>query len=107
MRDLIVPFRSRDYYDRAMRGSCSLKKVVPALCPEDPELSYERLDGVQNGHEAMRAYLRAELTDRADWEATRERLSAYCAVDTLGMVRAVERLCAAVWPDGENRIPQK
>ena len=107
MRDLIAPFRSRDYYDRAMNGSCSLKKVLPAVCPDEAEVSYERLDGVQNGHEAMRAYLRAELVDHVDWDETRARLSAYCSVDTLGMVRLVERLEQAVWPNDEGRIPQK
>ena len=107
MRDLIIPFRARDYYDRAMHGSCSLKKVLPALCPDDAQLSYEKLDGVQNGHEAMRAYLRAEFVRHADWDETRARLSAYCSVDTLGMVRIVERLIQAVWPDGGSCIPQK
>ena len=40
MIDLAAPFRSGAYYCRAMGGSYSIKAVLPALCPDDPELDY-------------------------------------------------------------------
>ena len=46
--DLIEPFRSGGYYDKEFRGSFSIKKVLPALCPNDSELDYKQLD-ISNG----------------------------------------------------------
>ena len=42
----------------AMNGSFLIKKVLPALFPDNPELDYHNLSGsVQNGGEAMSIYL--------------------------------------------------
>ena len=54
--DLMDPFREQAYYSRAMQGSYSIKYVLPALCPGDPELDYHALDGVHNGGEASAAF---------------------------------------------------
>lgn len=51
--DLLVPFQSGYYYNRAMGGSFSIKSVLPAIFPDDPELDYHNLEGVHNGGEAM------------------------------------------------------
>ena len=52
--DLIDPFRAGDYYVPAMGGSFSIKSVLPALFPGDPELDYHNLDDrCQNGGDAM------------------------------------------------------
>jgi hypothetical protein len=52
--DLIEPFRAGDYYVPAMGGSFSIKSVLPALFPGDPELDYHNLDDrCQNGGDAM------------------------------------------------------
>ena len=52
--DLIDPFRAGDYYVPAMGGSFSIKSVLPALFPNDPELDYHNLsDLCQNGGDAM------------------------------------------------------
>ena len=50
--DLLVPFQSGYYYNRAMGGSFSIKSVLPAIFPDDPELDYHNLEGVHNGGEA-------------------------------------------------------
>ena len=49
MVDLMVPFRERNYYTKEMEGSYSIKKVLPALLPEDPELDYNELSLVHMG----------------------------------------------------------
>ena len=51
--DLLVPFQSGYYYNRAMGGSFSIKSVLPAIFPNDPELDYHNLEGVHNGSEAI------------------------------------------------------
>ena len=78
MDDLLKPFSSGAYYARAMGGSNSIKRVLPALFPDDPELDYHSLDGVHNGSEAMAVY--ADLVNMASEEAarTRENLLRYC-----------------------------
>lgn len=95
MADLLVPFQRGWYYDRAMGGSNSIKVVLPALFPGDPELDYHALDGVHNGTEAMNAF--AALADMGPEEEarTREQLLRYCELDTYAMVRIWQRLAEA------------
>ena len=99
MRDLMVPFKDGAYYSRAMGGSYSIKAVLPALCPDDPSLDYHALEGVHNGGEAMAAY--ADLVNMPEEEraAVREQLLRYCELDTLAMVRVLEKLYAAAGED--------
>lgn len=92
MRDLIVPFRSGDYYVRAMGGSNSIKAVLPALFPGDPALDYHELEGIHNGSEAMDAYARLVNMEPEEAGRTREQLLRYCELDTLAMVRIWEKL---------------
>lgn len=91
-RDLMVPFQKMDVYSPEMEGSYSIKKVLPALCGDDPELHYDSLDGIHNGSEAMSAY--AALSSRSPEEAAqiRKNLLAYCRLDTLAMVKILEKL---------------
>lgn len=96
MHDLIVPFRKGSFYARAMGGSNSIKAVLPALFPEDPELDYHALDGVHNGSEAMDAFARMVDMSPEETALTREHLLRYCELDTLAMVRIWERLCKAI-----------
>ena len=35
--DLMIPFSKRNYYTKEMKGSYSIKYVLPALYPDDPE----------------------------------------------------------------------
>ena len=90
--DLMVPFRQRDYYTRAMQGSYSIKYVLPALCPGDPELDYHALEGVHNGSEASATF--ADMPNHSPEEIAvmREHLLKYCCLDTLAMVKVLEKL---------------
>lgn len=93
IRDLMVPFRKRDVYRWQMRGSYSIKAVLPALVPE---LSYEGLS-VSDGLMAMRVYHAMCKTDNPDKLAElREGLLEYCRLDTLAMVRILEKLIGLV-----------
>ena len=90
--DLMDPFREQAYYSRAMQGSYSIKYVLPALCPGDPELDYHALDGVHNGGEASAAF--ADMPNHTPEEIAviRKNLLAYCGLDTLAMVKVLEKL---------------
>lgn len=96
MRDLIVPFRDGSYYARAMGGSNSIKAVLPALFPDDPELDYHALDGVHDGSEAMDAFARMAEMGPEEAALIREQLLRYCELDTLAMVKIWQKLCEAV-----------
>ncbi len=88
----LLPVVRDNYYHPGMRGSWSIKRVLPCLVPE---LSYARLGRVQDGLQAQAEYLAMidpEL-DAAGREALRRDLLAYCALDTLAMLKIVERLC--------------
>jgi len=92
IKDLMQTFQSRAYYCRELDGSYSIKQVLPALCPNAPELDYHALDLVHNGDEAMNIY--RELPGKSPEERKRIRsaLLAYCRLDTLAMVRVLEKL---------------
>ena len=47
--DLLDPFQKGWYYRKEIGGSFSIKSVLPAVCPGDPELDYHGLEGVHNG----------------------------------------------------------
>ncbi len=83
--DLLPVARNR-YYHPSQQGSWSIKAVLPAVVPD---LSYEQLDGVQDGGMAMEAFLEAispgTLPERKS-EIERQLLS-YCKLDTYAMVR--------------------
>jgi len=95
IKDLMVPFSKGYYYSRKMGGGFSIKNVLPALCGDDPELDYHKLELIHNGSEAMTAY--ADLHEKPPEEvtATRAALLAYCKLDTLAMVKVLEKLYAA------------
>lgn len=91
--DLLDPFRAGYYYVPAMNGSFSIKKVLPALFPNDPQLDYHNLaGGVQNGGEAMSIYPRMAQMTPEEREHTRKALLEYCGLDTFAMVKVWEKL---------------
>ena len=55
IKDLMAPFASKSYYHPKMRGSYSIKYVLPALVPEF-ESAYKDLNLIHHGGEAMQAY---------------------------------------------------
>lgn len=93
--DLIRPFQGGAYYARAMGGSNSIKYVLPALFPGDPELDYHNLQGVHNGSEAMTAFARLASMTPEDRARTREQLLRYCELDTYAMVKIWRKLVEA------------
>ncbi len=93
--DLVVPFRKGYYYNRNMGGSFSIKSVLPAIFPDDAELDYHSLDGVQNGDDAMNTFPRLSLMSEEEREAARQSLLSYCKLDTYAMVKVWEELCRA------------
>ncbi len=96
MKDLMIPFQQGAYYNRAMQGSYSIKYVLPALYPNDPELDYHSLDGVHNGHEASDAFLRMHTMDQTTLKNYRRYLLKYCELDTYAMVKILNRLYEVV-----------
>jgi hypothetical protein len=86
--DLLVPFRSMDYYHPAQHGSASIKAVLPVLT----DLRY---DGeIAEGATASNEYLRFTFGDVHEEDRLRVRsaLEAYCGLDTLAMIKIVEQL---------------
>lgn len=82
----LLPITRAHYYHPSQQGSWSIKAVLPAVAPD---LSYEALEGVQNGGMAMDAYLEAihpDTTPERKAEINRQLL-AYCGLDTFAMVR--------------------
>ena len=89
VRDLMVPFRRRDVYRWQMRGSYSIKEVLPALVPE---LSYAGLQ-IADGMAASQAYHEmCGLDDPLPLAELRKAMLSYCALDTLAMVRILREL---------------
>ena len=89
LQDLMAPFRDRLYYMPEMRGSYSIKKVLPALVPE---LSYQDLE-IQEGGTASNTF--AQMVQglfKGDEVQTRKDLLAYCKLDTYAMVKILEKL---------------
>ena len=90
--DLIEPFRGGGYYHSKFKGSFSIKNVLPAICPNNPELDYKALD-ISNGGMAMSAY--KEMRDsskNANVETTRNSLFKYCRLDTYAMYAIYQKI---------------
>lgn len=81
----LLPLARSSYCHPAMRGSWSLKAVLPTLAPD---LDYNRLL-VGNGGDAQDAYREILHPDTtvARKQALAEGLRDYCTLDTLGLVR--------------------
>ena len=89
MVDLMIPFKQRTVYHWRMKGSYSIKEVLPALVPD---LSYDDLE-ISDGGMAMDAYLAMRrAADPAQVERTRTALLKYCKRDTEAMVKILEKL---------------
>jgi hypothetical protein len=72
-----------------MKGSYSIKYVLPALVPE---LSYNDLE-IKEGGAASNTFLSMVIgTFEGDVEETRKHLLEYCKLDTWAMVKILEKL---------------
>jgi hypothetical protein len=88
----LLPIVKRNYYHPQMKGSWSIKSVLPCLVPE---LSYSGLGEVQDGTQAQLAYfdmIGEKLTAR-EREVLKNDLLQYCKLDTYAMVAIAEKLC--------------
>ena len=91
IKDLMAPFASKSYYQPKMQGSYSIKYVLPALVPEF-ESAYKDLNLIHHGGEAMQAYKAMAYMPVKEREAYKKALLAYCKLDTLAMVKVLEKL---------------
>ncbi|WP_213360216.1 DUF2779 domain-containing protein [Brachymonas denitrificans] len=82
----LLPVARTHYYHPSQQGSWSIKAVLPAACPE---LSYDNLDGVQDGGMAQDAFLQALApeTEPARKAELERQLLAYCGLDTYAMLK--------------------
>ena len=85
----MIPFQQKWYYTPDMKGSYSIKYVLPSLVPE---LSYNDLD-IKEGGTASNTFLSmVNETFEGDVQKTRRQLLEYCELDTYAMVKILERL---------------
>ena len=84
----LLPLAREYYYHPEMRGSWSIKSVLPTVAPE---LDYHDLEEVQEGMGAQMAYLEAinPETSESRRKELVERLLEYCKMDTLAIVKLV------------------
>lgn len=89
LKDLMLPFQMKWFYTPEMKGSYSIKAVLPALVPD---LSYQDLE-IKEGGAASNTFLSmVSGTFNGDYKKTRKDLLAYCKLDTFAMVKILERL---------------
>ncbi len=89
IKDLMVPFRQRQYYVPEMRGSYSIKQVLPAVVSGS---GYEGLEITDGGMASMvfaGLYYETDLVKLAE---ARDHLLEYCKMDTFGMVEIIRKL---------------
>ncbi len=89
IKDLIIPFQKKYYYTNEMKGSYSIKYVLPALIPE---LNYSNLPINEGG---LASLTFESLYDEKSQEVItekRKQLIEYCKMDTLAMVKILEKL---------------
>lgn len=87
--DLMEPFQKKWYYSNLMNGSYSIKLVLPALVPE---MTYAQLE-IGEGGSAMAAFEGLlNMNDKTERQKIRNALLEYCKLDTLAMVKILEKL---------------
>ena len=82
----LLPLARRHYYHPQMKGSWSIKAVLPTVAPD---LNYDDLDEIHDGLAAQQAYLEAinPGTNGSRRQDLLRHLDEYCKLDTLAMVR--------------------
>jgi hypothetical protein len=89
MIDLMEPFQKRHYYHPLMKGSHSIKNVLPALFPD---FNHKNL-AISDGTMAMGAFEQLQTeSDIFKIAELRDNLLEYCRLDTLAMVKIFEFL---------------
>jgi len=87
----LLPLARENYYHPAMKGSWSIKRVLPTIAPD---LDYGNLESVQSGDMVEPVYF--EMVDAGTSVERKAELKAalltYCERDTMAMVRVAEYL---------------
>jgi len=89
LKDLMIPFQKRWYYTPEMKGSYSIKYVLPALVPD---ISYQDLEIKEGGTASIVFAQMASGEFTGDYKKTRKDLLEYCKLDTYAMVKIYEVL---------------
>ena len=89
----LKPVVQASFYHPDMRGSWSIKSVLPRVAPS---MDYSKLEGIQEGTAASLAYLEAIAagTDAARVAEIDAQLRRYCRFDTEAMVRLTQFFAA-------------
>jgi hypothetical protein len=87
--DLMLIFK-KDYFHPDFKGSASIKKVLPVMCPG---FSYDDLE-IQNGTMAMDIWDKMIFGNKTEQEKEeiKNNLLEYCKLDTLAMVEIFKKL---------------
>ena len=93
IKDLMIPFQRKFYYAPEMKGSYSIKAVLPSLVPE---LSYDELEINEGGLASITFESMQTETDMMIIAETKKQLLEYCKLDTLAMVKILEKLQAII-----------
>ena len=89
IKDLMIPFQKKWYYNKKMKGSYSIKNVLPAMIND---LSYNNLS-IKDGGMASHTFSQMMSgTFKGDNETSRKDLLEYCKLDTLAMVEILNKL---------------
>ena len=88
--DLMEVFSKRMYVHKDFKGSSSIKKVLPVLVPE---LSYKILD-IRDGGAATTTWgkLIFAMENEAEKRESIHALLEYCKMDTLAMVKVLQKV---------------
>ncbi|WP_374527121.1 DUF2779 domain-containing protein [Novosphingobium sp.] len=94
----LLPVVRRHYYHRDMRGSWSIKAVLPTL----GAIGYDDLAEVKSGTDAQAGYLEAidPATTPERAELLRDALLGYCKRDTEAMIAVLDALTGRGEPTG-------
>ncbi len=87
--DLMTPFQQKLYYTPEMKGSYSIKSVLPALVPG---FSYADLEINQGGDASLAFENLLNETNQHMVNKTRQNLLEYCKLDTLAMLEILKVL---------------
>ena len=84
----LLPIMRQHYYHPEMKGSWSIKAILPTIAPE---LDYDNLQEVNDGSQAQLAYLEMihPETPADRKKALEEELLIYCGRDSMAMVKIV------------------
>lgn len=87
--DLMIPFQKKYFYVPAMKGSFSIKSVLPAV---SPELNYDTMEIADGGTASISFENLMYIDDMFEIEKNRNNLLEYCKLDTFAMVKIYEKL---------------